>query len=482
MQLYGRYGLAVPGGEGGTALDAKKPLREQNYSVTAAANGERVTVTWFDFFANRALETAKATLVLCEAAAMRDITPTDEDGNKLIEAMTALQNAANEKGLTLAAFLNDRYGEGVTEEAVGNTLYMQMLASKAYGVQSDEIENNLSWGAIYGYYEEHAKEFDIYADVVFHTFTATYDPTGESNDYDAYLAKKEAYLSYATQLAGATSKYDFTTRLTELLILDGADEATARAAAQKAERWGYNCTNGTALGKWLLDGADSIRSYDTNILTDYREENGSDGPCRADITVCFVINPLGRDYRATAQNVGHILFSYDTYEGLDDLSTLNDTQRELADYLLYEGKPISAKNMALALLTILLEADALRPGYNADGNAVYTLDSETFRTVASELTDDGNVFYENVTCGQMVEEFENWLFTAGRAYGEISMTPVETAYGYHIMYYVNEADDTARWETQAKQALIEEDLAAWMDGLLESTSFKIGRKNIAQIP
>ena len=29
---------------------------------------------------------------------------------------------------------------------------------------------------------------------------------------------------------------------------------------------------------------------------------------------------------------------------------------------------------------------------------------------------------------------------------------------------------------------VEEDLAAWMDGLLESTSFKIGRKNIAQIP
>lgn len=78
-----------------------------------------------------------------------------------------------------------------------------------------------------------------------------------------------------------------------------------------------------------------------------------------------------------------------------------------------------------------------------------------------KVTHDSNVFYENVAKGQMVEEFEDWLFAA-ETVGNFGL--VETSYGWHIMYYGGEGEDVA-WRLDAKTGATNEDMNTWFEGL-----------------
>ena len=90
---------------------------------------------------------------------------------------------------------------------------------------------------------------------------------------------------------------------------------------------------------------------------------------------------------------------------------------------------------------------------------------DVFETIAKEHTDDVNVFYENVDKGEMVTEFDKFLFDAetvgqmGIVYGESSNYK-----GWHIVYYVGESKDEA-WRKPAHSSATAEDVTAWYDGL-----------------
>ena len=73
---------------------------------------------------------------------------------------------------------------------------------------------------------------------------------------------------------------------------------------------------------------------------------------------------------------------------------------------------------------------------------------------------DSNVFYEDVNKGDMVEEFEDWLFEASTK-GAIGM--VETDYGWHIMWYGGETE--AAWINSAHAGATSEDIGEWFDDL-----------------
>ena len=68
---------------------------------------------------------------------------------------------------------------------------------------------------------------------------------------------------------------------------------------------------------------------------------------------------------------------------------------------------------------------------------------ENFAEVAAKYSADGNAaqggIYENVFKGQMVAEFEDWCFDEARKAGDSGI--VKTSYGYHIMYFVGEAEE-----------------------------------------
>ena len=72
---------------------------------------------------------------------------------------------------------------------------------------------------------------------------------------------------------------------------------------------------------------------------------------------------------------------------------------------------------------------------------------EAFAALAKEYTADSNGdkggLYENVFKGDMVEEFDAWIFDASRKYGDYGL--VKTTYGYHLMFFVHGDTELDTW-------------------------------------
>jgi parvulin-like peptidyl-prolyl isomerase len=99
---------------------------------------------------------------------------------------------------------------------------------------------------------------------------------------------------------------------------------------------------------------------------------------------------------------------------------------------------------------------------------------DSFAVLALQRTDDTASIpdggrYQGIRAGSnFVEPFENWSLDPNVSPGDTAI--VETDFGYHIMYMVN--NDTPFWQIQARELLYEEDFGNWMDGLTEQYPLK----------
>lgn len=149
----------------------------------------------------------------------------------------------------------------------------------------------------------------------------------------------------------------------------------------------------------------------------------------------FVTEAAHRE-ETPSRNVGHILFQ---------------VQKNV------EGYYNTSEDAKVAAQQIF---DAIKA--TADANGVVSKD--VFESFAKD-THDSEVFYDDVCKGDMVEEFENWLFEA-TVVGSIGL--VETDYGWHIMYYGGESE--ASWMEYAQDMATDEDLDEAYDGFVEKHS------------
>lgn len=93
---------------------------------------------------------------------------------------------------------------------------------------------------------------------------------------------------------------------------------------------------------------------------------------------------------------------------------------------------------------------------------------ENFAALATEYTADtasaeAGGLYENFAPGSMVTEFNDWCFLQAHEAGDTGI--VKTIYGYHIIYFV-EQTETRAWFDTAKSALINERLNAKVDEII----------------
>lgn len=92
---------------------------------------------------------------------------------------------------------------------------------------------------------------------------------------------------------------------------------------------------------------------------------------------------------------------------------------------------------------------------------------EAFAEIAMSHSDDSSAtvggLYENVYKGQMVTEFEDWCFDSARKTGDCEI--IETTYGYHVMYFVGEAESYYEYTTD--NYIRSERYAEFMDSITE---------------
>ena len=75
--------------------------------------------------------------------------------------------------------------------------------------------------------------------------------------------------------------------------------------------------------------------------------------------------------------------------------------------------------------------------------------SGAFAALAKQYSEDSNKdkggIYENIATGDMVSEFEDWIYDSERKHGDTEI--IQTEYGYHIMFF--ECDGLKLWESEA---------------------------------
>jgi parvulin-like peptidyl-prolyl isomerase len=98
---------------------------------------------------------------------------------------------------------------------------------------------------------------------------------------------------------------------------------------------------------------------------------------------------------------------------------------------------------------------------------------DAFTALVKDNSDDtgskeNGGLYENIYPGQMVEAFNNWCFAERKA-GDYEI--VETEYGYHLIFFVGEADTTFR-SYMVENTLRNNDFDAWYAETTEAAAAK----------
>ncbi len=403
--------------------------------------------TWAEYFVDAALETAKNDFAMYNLAV--------KDGFELPEA------AQDELDMNLQNLesYSTMYGYTSADD------YLQVLYG--YGAQMKTYSKYLERSAIASaYYENYANGLE-YDDA------AIREHEGDNyNDYNSY-AYAYSYLSYSDFLEGGTEDEDGTKtysdeekdaarakakeaaeKLAACATLDEMKELIGQIEVPESSQLVINEETkkldseiNATLADWLA--ADERKAGEIGLM----ENASDDGTVNGYYVACFQSKD---DNTKPMSNVRHLLVKFEG--GTTDEST-NETV-------------YSAEEMAAAHT----EAEALFKKWQ-DGEQT----EERFIELVKEHSDDssaadGGLFEDIHPHSSYVANFLNWSVDPARKAGDSEL--IETEFGYHIMYYVGDADMNYR-DYMITEELKAADQEEWYNAALEATT--VTKKNISKL-
>ena len=412
-ETYTQYGLDPK--DAGLDVDFDKPLSKQEY--TDKETNEKMS--WSKHMEELTLDAIEDTYTYYLAAveANDGIEPeiTEEQQSQINDTLKQYKETANKYGFTLSGYLVRAMGKGVTESVFRTETTRQYIASNyKETLTKDTSTKTYSADEISKYIKEN--EEDIKAIDV-----RIFDCANE-DDAKEFASKLKADGSNFAELASSYTDDDFEKKAfandgftTELgvtrttLIQKGYAIATADSKDKKdGEELSYPGLD------WLFSSdrkAGEIKQYST--------------------TVVYIIEPASLQDRK-AVNVRHILVSPVGEDSETPATEATDKQWSAAEK----------------------KAKQILNDWNSNGGT-----EKAFSELAkSKSTDTGSQsnggLYEDVIPGQMVNSFSAWCFDKDRKTGDTGI--VMTDYGYHIMYFVGEAEDKV-CDINAQTLLAEEE-------------------------
>ena len=434
LNTYGSYAAMF-------GLDVTKPLDEQ---VTNPETG----ATWADDFTASALENAKATYALANAAKAEGFQLTDVELNNIELTMVQLRAAAKQSRLSTDNYIKNFYGRGASEKSYREYMELNALAQAYYTKYATDLTYDDA--ALRAAEEGKEAEFSNFSYNYYYLNTNKFLNGGTTNE-DGTITysdeEKAAAVKAAEEAAKALAEMEITTveefdaAIAELTINVGAETAPTSTVCDN-----YPYANITAaMREWITDASrtEGELGYVENATTTTNEDGTEDKT----INGYYVIFYKGvEDNKTPLVNVRHILVAEG---GTMDPNTgrMTYTDEELA----------AAKEKAEKILAM----------YEAG-----IQNEEAFKALALEHnTDPGSKenggLYEDVYPGQMVAEFNDWCFAEGRKPGDTGI--VMTPYGAHIMYYVSMGTEIYR-DTLIENSLRSADTAAWYEALVNATT------------
>ena len=369
--------------------------------------------SWRDYFLQSAKENMKQVKALTDYAKANGISLSEEEIADVEASVAQLSDYAKTAGYSSANnLLAANYGNGVTTDIVRQASLDTALASKVY----NEVYNGLSYTAeeLEAEYQGYNGQQDLFDFMVYNVAAAVEEGEEAPSDVAKVEAHADAEAVY-TAYADGTDIEDVEERFA--VAVDSQFEGETPTT-----RSGVHGSSLSAVyGEWLMDAGRA--AGDAAVFDD---DNGS-----------WVVVFLSRDdnHYPTA-NIRHILVMAEASEDGTYSDEAKAAAKARAEEILAEFEAGDKSEESFATLATLYSEDA---GSSSNGG-----------------------LYENVYKGQMVEEFDAFLFgghkpgDTGIVYGESSNYA-----GYHVMYYVGEGELYSN--VLAESSLRSSDMQSWMD-------------------
>ena len=443
---------------------------EQAYTAAQQALAGKTLKSYYD----TAIETLKEVLILCEAAKAEGVT-LDADDVKTVDD-------------TVAQFYGDfsGFGTGVKERDIRKAVELQALATKYYNEYTEKETEAVTEQEKNAFIENNKANFYVvdYLSAELSVLSKDYE-----DDKEGFAAAKALVDEYAAKLESAATVDEYKTTLIEYTVkrqFDGLvateiDEAVMPDAAtlntyEQEIIDGITALfiNGTALD--LKSGEEgsveaSINTITTTLVTKCEEavktseqayveehdhaegEADHEEPTAEALWLSSADRNIGDTYKTEASDDTE--YSKTIYMVAGELRIIDDITRNVGHILIEADDTATEEEVAAAKA----KADEVLSKYLSGDKT-----EGSFETIGWENTADSNVFYDNVTKGQMVEEFDSWLFDDARKVGDTDV--VQTEFGFHVMLYRGEEKLA---DVNAKIGVVNEKY----DALLEANQYKI---------
>ena len=437
-QSYGDYTTAYLQLLAG--LDLTKPLSGQIQDPES-------NTTWADYFVNAAIENARNTYAVYDAAVADGYTLTEDDQKQVDAAISTMtMYATYYRFSSLESYLKSMYGYGSTEESFRAYCEVTTLASSYQAAHSNSLTYDDA--AIRAFDAEHAREFSSYSYASYYLPSSNYltgGTTGEDNTVtytpEQRAAAAEEAKRVAESLIAGETRLDFDKAIGRLDT--GSDTAPK---ATESENVLYSSVN-TLLQEWVTDP--SRQEGDMTVIPSESTSTAEDGTETTTVNGYYAVYFVGcRDNTMSLANVRHLLVKFEGGTTENGATTYSDEEKAAAK----------------------AEAEELLAQWQA-GDAT----EESFAALVTEKTDDTasastGGLYENITPdSNYVENFLNWCMEDHKA-GDTGI--VESSYGYHIMYYVGDSARNYR-DTMIESRLLSDEMTAWFEGITEAVEYTV---------
>ena len=400
QQAYEASGLSALFG---LNVDFDKPFSSQH---TTNDDGEKVT--WDQYMQEEVVESIHETYALYLQAVK------DNDGvepeikssqqKEIDDALESYKETAASYGYTLSGYLVAAMGKGVTEKVFRREATRAYIAANYEDTIGDEKVTVERTEEDYAEYKK-AHESDlmsvnirIYQAQSEEDAEAFKDELNEDGSNFTELAVKYAedgfYKTYYADESATTYLYAIRSNLTDSRSFD----------IGKADDGDYF-------------GLDWLFSSKRKAGDSYQYEK----------CVVYVLSPASLPEINTI-NIRHILIQPETDDEKTDIIKATDAQWAAA----------------------LEKANNIVAEFNAGDKTAERFGALAEKYTADEGSEDNGGLYEDVYPGQMIQTFNNWCFTDGRAQGDVDI--VKSEVGYHIMYF-DGTTDTAVWEKLVQNEL-----------------------------
>ena len=221
--------------------------------VTDATEGE----TWYDYFADKALEQLAGVQAMNAAAEAEGFTWNDEMQADLDDTMESLASAASTYGYTEKQYLGLIYGSTMTRSIYEEQTRRSLLAT-AY-LQSYQDSLTYSTNELEAAYQEDWTAYDLVDCAYVRVNGAAADTDEEGNSIEVTDEMKAEAMAAAKTTADAIyAAYKAGTSLE-----DAAAEYESTATYASSDSFSYSSS---VLGEWLYD--DARQAGDSAVLED----------------------------------------------------------------------------------------------------------------------------------------------------------------------------------------------------------------------